>query len=212
MSKLSRMLLRSFEEGKSIWEIYPNKSNWWKIKHAIYLSPVSDIVLKPWYKICHFYSKIERVVAYFPILWNMEEWDNSYTTKLWAFSLKRLKRGCIDKGHHVVSKGELRSFKVAIALLERMSDDNQYTEKHMEAFYKKWGESDYDFKVCDLDKNGKPFTYTMHNKTEEALSERDRKLYNKERSAIWAMEKTQFEQDVDLFAKVLKKYLRKWWD
>lgn len=201
MSKLGRTLIKALSEGKSTWEYAKDKPFLKRVLYVMWLSNLSDPILKPYYGIRHFFKKIIRIIQWLPVLWKTEDWDHSYMTTIWAYSLKCLKKGCIDDGHHVVTKGELKSFKTAIAILERISDTNKYTEAHMEAFYKRWGQPDYDFESS-----------YFRNKTEEALSDKQKIQYRKEFKAIMDMEQYLFKQDIDLLCKVLKKYLQRWWD
>ena len=207
MSSLKRSILQSLEEGHSTWKLYPNKSFLWKVGHVIYLSDTFAVVMTPYNVIRHFLNRVKRIIEWLPVLWDTHDWDHTYLTTIWAYSLKRSKIACFDKGHHIVSKGRLRDINTALALLGRLNDDNKYTEKHMEYFYQKWGESDYTFDKIE----GSNYS-RLRNRTVEALTEEQKKQYQKEFKRIMSLEDYLFKQDMDLLCKVLKRNLRSLWD
>jgi hypothetical protein len=213
MSKFYRELSKALKENKSTWDLYKDLHLLKRLEKVFYLSDLADPILNPYYSVRRFFRRIKRIIEWLPVLWRTEDWDSSFTLDIWAYSLKRLKRGVLDEGHHVVTKTKVRNMQTAIGLLERLRDKHTYADKHLEAFNKKWGEPNYYFKEVKGTKGkpGGPY-YSMENSVTEGLTPKQLKRYNKEFSEVFKLEDYHYNQDIDLLFKILKKHMRAWWD
>jgi hypothetical protein len=202
MSKLGRELCKAFKKKKiSLFE-------------RIYLSDAFDVIINPYYKVRHFINKVVRTAKFLTVIWNTENWDSAYMLEIWIYALKDLRYGIYDKGHHVVTKQEKRDMNTVITLLGRMARHEEYTKNHHIAFNKKWGRENVSFEFEEIpgteDKPGGPYSRFV-DRQYETLSEDQKKQYVKEFRVVCVKEKELFEQDVDLFCKLLKKNLLGWW-
>lgn len=71
-----------------------------------------------------FWRKLARSVAYARIGWNNYDFDSGYVLQLLLFKLERLQNYLLTQGHTVQDKTTLQSLRLAIKLLNRLTNDN----------------------------------------------------------------------------------------
>lgn len=155
--------------------------------------------MKYWFTIQK--ERIERLWVYGKYVWKLGEWDHSWHTGLWKLSLERLYK-IMDEGHAIFPEKEKRKMKTVIKLLERLSDSDLYhDDPHYIYYRKKWGEPDFDF-------SGNYFK----DRNEEKLTNKQKEQKHKDFKRVMKHINYQRRQDIELFGRILKTDLYKWWD
>lgn len=213
MSRLGRKLLRGLKEAADMYGLKREKLPWYKAAiETLYLSDLADYIFEPYYYIRHKISKCIKVIQFIPYVWRHEDWDWAYTVEFMQYLFKRLYDGVYTNGHHVERPKDRRRLKTVVELLKRMSDSHTaYQEKHYAYLEAKFGPIDYGFEKVSDGPNGRTYT-TLVDKRAKALNPSDRALYEKMKSNVYKLEDQLFKQDMELFCKIMKKDIRKWWD
>ena len=212
MGRLGKQLLRGLKEVREMYGYKKEKLPWYKAAwEAFYFSKVYDIITEPYNIVRRFVNKCIKVYQFLPIVWRHEDWDSAYTLDFMHFLFKRMYKAVYVEGHHVEHPNDKRRLLVATELLKRMGRSHEYDDAHYAYIEKKFGPIDYDFEEVVDNTTGRKYT-TMVDKRERKLSDADKALYKKMKSAVHDVEDKMFKQDMELFCKILKKDCKKWWD
>jgi hypothetical protein len=147
--------------------------------------------LNPLYWLERGATRIHHICRWLPILWNDHDWDYFYLYKVMQFKIR-----CMRKHHEkyrIIAnwKNVAKRMFIAENLLERMIRDD-YCIDEMEAYHEKhpfiWEDSPRG-RILKGDPTGWPELKRIH--------EREEYLY---------------KQDLEYFLKIIRKYVRGWWD
>lgn len=210
MSALGRKLLQALKEDRSTWELYKDKSVWYRLKMWFYLSDLFE----PIQKVISFYhiqmERIERLWHYNKHIWTIGEFDHAWHLELQLISLKRLHK-IMKNGNHVWSKVADRKMLTCIHLLERMLKPwENYHEPADEAFQKRWNFVD-DHRLLTHPDSPSRF-YTSRHAFRDSLPPEKQILFDKEYRELLHIEDRMYKQDCELFCKLWQKHHQKWWD
>lgn len=145
--------------------------------------------------IYHFGERIQRIIAYIPILWKVFDFDWSSILIILKFQLSRVRRS-IEKGYH--SKRSIRRDSKRIRTCELLIDRilaDSYIDKEYDALSAKYKHLRGEFGL----------------NWREGISEKVQKEYHDQFLILSTKENMMQKQDLDLLGKYFSKYLRCWW-
>lgn len=134
-------------------------------------------------------ESIRRIIRWIPFLWTIRDFDYSYSLQVYEFHLRDLEK-CIANGYHVRGKDVAKKVKMLRGLLKRMQDTNNYIN---------WDKVEI---TNDMFSKSYDPTKRIGIKYNVELGEKNLHKY----------EEQQYQQDMELFCKIHKKYLRHFWD
>ena len=158
-----------------------------------------------WYTPTH---KVKVVWERFCRIWNYAknvsqhdyDFDSHTIYLLLSDKLKRLKKVCMDEGHHEVQKQEIQSLRICIKLLDRIYDDHYYLNRMVDRHALKWGEASYTWK------NKFEVNYPRANTPEE------KKQASLEMYQYFQLSDKLNARDKKLMFDIMSKYISYWWD
>lgn len=145
---------------------------------------------------------LKRCYRWCKFLWveEIEEWDNTYIFKVWAFELEQIRHSLEAGSRHTCWERNCRLIKIAELLLKRIARE-EYTTPKLDGWI--LDDISYDFyapggieptyKGVILDTKG-AFFYRRHVRRNEEH------------------EKYMRQQDIRLLCDILAKHSGKWWD
>jgi len=150
------------------------------------------------------YRRIKRFIAWFPIIWDDEDWDYAYLYEIMRFKISRMRKEIDSNKRHIGYEKNVRYMKIAEELLHRMSFSDFYfdLEQKLEQQEKKDRCScpEPDFKVVDIGNNMLQrisLTCDFCNHNFKRWLDRDRKKQKEDRKYLF---------------ELLDKRSNKWWD
>lgn len=137
---------------------------------------------------------IVRLCAWFPVLWEDEDFDFHYLLRIMKFKIGRMRQHIQDHNHHVNADKDCHRMRIAELLLGRILESNYGVDEYLE-FEKKWGrptlgEGHPHANVHNI--NRLEFEYELHRMIKRG--------------------EQQEEADWEYLWRHLKKYMRRWWD
>ncbi len=82
----------------------------------------------PWHYFRSGYRRIKRFIAWFPIIWQDEDWDYVYLFKIMQLKISRIRHEVEKNHHHLNWQKDVRDMKVAEELLSRMGFSDFYDD------------------------------------------------------------------------------------
>lgn len=156
------------------------------------------------------YERTSRSLAFAKHGWMHYDFESAYIYDLMAFKMKRI-YACLENGHAVQHKEDMKALKEAIKICERLFEGN-YDYKYHRAHDKKWGRSRMSTGERKEDKDGN-VTYTSIFKERSkvknaAMKKKERKEFMK----TWEDGEKDRQADLDRLNEILKKHEPSWWD
>lgn len=190
MSRLFRKLKRALMSVSATqYAKSTGKRDWKYFRYEVY-SAVLDTVVYSWLDpMINFTDFLKRCWDYIPLLWSDRDWDHAFLLNMMQFKIKRMKELHIRCKRHVGVEKTIKQLLICEQLLDRLAKD-EYTDKTYQEHNEKW------YPGMDI---------------WDRLNERNPKE-SKEFRKIMDHGEYMYQQDVDLFCKIFKKYHRKWWD
>lgn len=191
MSRFFRQLKRSLMSLQATeYAKLTGKRDWKYVRTELYCSFLDTFIYSWLDPIRRFGEFLERCFAYLPLLWVDRDWDHAFLLNMMSFKIKRMKELHIRCKRHVGVEKTIKQLLTCEQLLDRMSKD-EYTDKSYHDHNQKWFGG-----KCILDRLNDP---------------KDPKE-SKEFRRIMDHGEYMYQQDVDMFCKIFKKYHRRWWD
>lgn len=72
------------------------------------------------------YRRIKRFIVWFPVIWNDEDWDESYLFTIMEFKISQMRKETQRCARHVGWEKDVRDMKIAEELLRRASGKCDY--------------------------------------------------------------------------------------
>ncbi len=142
------------------------------------------------WRIKTFWRRIKRFYAWFPIIWNDEEWDEAYLFKIMRFKIKRMAEDMKKFDRHTTVERDYRDMMITCELLHRFE------------FY----EEPFPLPECKCDPNAPMF---------EDIPGSDYSRWVWKPCAYcklqWKYQTSQEEANWKLLWKYMEKHSRKWW-
>jgi len=150
---------------------------------------------------------IKNLIKWFPVIWKDRDWDQWFLYKILYFKLKEMEYNQRVYGHHVNNEKVADQIKTCKLLAKRLID-NDYLENSTYRLDKKWGEHTMTFIPCE----DNPEFLTAEFKTENAITDKEKKQENKERMVAYKHSDYLENQDLDMLFKNIRKHIQGWWD
>jgi hypothetical protein len=165
----------------------------------------------PWHYFLSGFRRIQRFIAWFPILWNDEDWDEAYLFAIMRFKISRMRKEIEKNKRHVGYQKTVRDMKVAEELLARVGFSNFYWEQAQQLENnEKQGKCTCPKNIFSTEpsandqKTGEPTLYQLVDLSCD---------YCKKMRIFWfKQQETKKKEDLDFLFKHLRRNVNTWWD
>ena len=139
-----------------------------------------------------FFESCRRTFKWFPIIWKDRDWDYNHLFQIMQAKLRFMRERLTEHGNEVWKSRQrkIRQLKTCEALLDRMTK-HEYNDKLMAQHREKWYKGMNFFERLNQPQN--------EEETKEFLKLMDYEEY-------------MYQQDLELFCEMFKKYHKGWWD
>jgi hypothetical protein len=155
-----------------------------------------------------------RIWKYRNLLWNDEDWDHGYLLDILEFKFLNMMKYHRDHGHLMENPRIAHELRECSEICHRVHIDN-YCEAEHAAHDAKWGETKFEHvpaKEYGVDKLGKPLMYELNISNPNATTPELEEQEKQEHRAIWDLERTRKQADLDRLAELIRTRLENWWD
>ena len=135
-------------------------------------------------RIKRFIENLVRIFQYLPLIWRDRDWDEQFLLTLLEFKLRRMSNYFHKYGITVGNEEQAKQCKLAADLCKRMID-SEYWEHGIE-----WVQTGEEFLDGYFRRKPGFFFWESPMKYEDYM----------------------YEQDLYFLCRILKKYMRQWWD
>lgn len=149
---------------------------------------------------------IKNLIIWLPVIWKDRWWDPWFFYVVLHKKLSLMEKNIRQYGNHVGSEKDADKIKRCIYILNRLIKD-EYHEIASKNYYKKWGESEFEFiDTDDPEYSELKITYPF------VKTEADEKRQKYELTQLVKKEEDLINQDLEILFELLRKNIRSWWD
>ena len=91
-----------------------------------------------------FLIRLKRTISFLPTIWKGADWDYRYAVDLFTYQLSRTADYIESKGRHTTAQSDVIRMRTAIALLNKVYEE-EYGMEYMDEIESKYGKSSIDF-------------------------------------------------------------------
>lgn len=176
---------------------------WFDFKHKL---------LTPYRYLRNFFQNVKHTLKWFPVIWEDRSWDESFIFKLLAFKLAKVHFDLKNYSVSVHNPEDLAALKKATDICKRLASCDDYTYPYYKIHEKKWGKLKSKTTPAELDKDGKPLTYSWDCWRDKANTPARKKKERAETKLIYEKAEQDRINDINLLCEILKNNSRNWWD
>ena len=156
--------------------------------------------------------QIQRVIDFFPLIWNGFDFDYKYSIELFRKQLERQAKFLeSDRAMTLSAKTDAQKIRTAIKLMDRVYDD-YYGMEYQSKIDKLYGTTHYEFVETDeLDEDGE-VVYKLKLWNENAVDEEHQKEINEVRKKMAIQSKEKHNRAHKLLWDFIGHNIRRWWD
>jgi len=165
----------------------------------------------PWHYFRSGYRRIKRFIAWFPIIWQDEDWDCVYLFKIMQLKISRIRHEVEKNHHHLTWQKDVRDMQVAEELLSRMGFSDFYDDLNEQLRDReragKCSCPEEKYKImpvsCDIETRKEGYSQWINVSCK----------YCKNMTSIWHKREIGKEKDdFNFLFDHLKKHVQRWWD
>lgn len=152
------------------------------------------------WKVRKFFKRLKKIYDYIPLLWEDEDWDHDYLTKMLRYKLTRMAK-CIKDNNYVEANNRIaKQINYAVFLIDRFDNNDEifFSDPRYIALKEQYG----DLKFGGF-RGLSPSKITTLEEYED---------YNKGMSVLYKEYAAREEDTLDRLFKHMRKYFRHWWD
>ena len=163
-----------------------------------------------------FLIRLKRTISFLPTIWKGADWDYRYAVDLFTYQLSRTADYIESKDRHTTAQSDAIRMRTAIALLNKVYEE-EYGMEYMDEIESKYGKSSIDFvesnvgvSSTDLDKKG-PY-YDMIEVYENNYTDMELLMIAEERSALMHESRNKQKRAHKVAWDLIEHNIQKWWD
>lgn len=173
---------------------------------------MEDLIKRPVYWFKRKYRQIQRVIDFFPLIWNGFDFDYRYGIDLFKKQLERTANELeSDRAVTLSAKVNAQKIRTAIRLMTKVYDEEYSSEYHnwIEQLY---GETNFEFvETGELDSKGEPY-YTLELRNAGAVDDEHQKEIDKLRHHLMLQCRDKEAKAHRILWKFIEHNIRNWWD
>ena len=156
--------------------------------------------------------QIQRVIDFFPLIWNGFDFDYRYAIDLFKKQLERMAYELESERANTLSAPiNAQKIRTAIRLMDKVYDD-EYGTEYIDDIEFLYGKSKHEFVELDeKDENGDPY-YTMKITNELAVDEEHQKEIDEVRHQMFLRSKDRQKRAHKLLWDFIEHNIQRWWD
>lgn len=163
-----------------------------------------------------FLIRLKRTISFLPTIWKGADWDYRYAVDLFTYQLSRTANYIESKDRHTTAQSDVIRMRTAIALLNKVYEE-EYGMEYMDEIESKYGKSSIDFvesnvgvSQINLDEKG-PY-YDMIEVYENNYTDMELLMIAEERSALMHESRHKQKRAHKVAWDLIEHNIQKWWD
>ena len=157
--------------------------------------------------------QIQRVIDFFPLIWNGFDFDYSYALDLFKKQLERTANHLeSERAMTLSSKTNAQKIRTAIRLMDKVYNE-EYASEYMDTIDKLYGTTHYDFVETDeISKRTGEKVYQMKLWNEGAVDEEHQKEIEEVRTQLMYESREKQKRAHKLLWDFIEHNIQRWWD
>jgi len=163
-----------------------------------------------------FLIRLKRTISFLPTIWKGADWDYRYAVDLFTYQLSRTANYIESKDRHTTAQSDVIRMRTAIALLNKVYEE-EYGMEYMDEIESKYGKSSIDFvesnvgvSSADLDEKG-PY-YDMIEVYENNYTDMELLVIAQERNALMHESRDKQKRAHKVAWDLIEHNIQNWWD
>jgi len=153
-------------------------------------------------------QQIQNLIKWFPVIWNLHDFDYCYAIDVFKFQLKNIADFLeSDKPYSLNAKEDAKRIRTTIELMDKVYDEVYGTE-YQEIIEKRYGESTYEF----IPTSEKKEFFTMKKVWKKPYTKEEIEKIQAEEHLLFLKSREKQEKAHSLLWKYIAHNIRKWWD
>lgn len=163
-----------------------------------------------------FLIRLKRTISFLPTIWKGADWDYRYAVDLFTYQLSRTADYIASKDRHTTSQADVIRMRTAIALLNKVYDEEyayEYASKIEDTYGKssiEFVESNVDVSQINLDEKG-PY-YDMIEVYENSYTDIELLVIAQERNDLMHESRDKQKRAHKIAWDLIEHNIQKWWD
>lgn len=164
------------------------------------------------YRIERFFSRLQRLIDFLPIIWKGRDYDYRYSIDLFKYQLERTADFLeSDQAYSSEAKQDASRIRTAIRLMDKVYED-EYGMEYMDAIEKKYGPSHLDFiESKEKDSNGDPY-FELLETFDSDYTDSELLMIAEEKRALMLHSAKKQKRAHRVLWRFIEHNIQRWWD